>query len=69
MPWHQTNPVNERLRFVAAAQDGRFSITELCVKFGISRKTGYKLLDPYEADGPEDLRDRPRAPGTHPNQT
>jgi transposase InsO family protein len=69
MPWHQTDPVNERLKFVAAAQGGRLSITELCVQFGISRKTGYKLLDRYESDGPEGLRDRPRAPSTHPNQT
>jgi len=69
MPWHQTNSVNERLKFVAAAQSGRSSISELCLQFGISRKTGYKLLDRYEIDGPEGLRDRSRAPTTHPNQT
>ncbi len=69
MPWHQTDPVNERLKFVAAAQRGRHSMTELCAKFGISRKTGYKLLRRYEKDGPEGLRDRSRAPRRHPNQT
>jgi transposase len=61
--------VNERLKFVAAAQGGRTSMTELCQSFGISRKTGYKLLGRYERDGPEGLRDRPRAPRSHPNQT
>ena len=69
MPWHQTNPVNERLKFVATAQRGHLSITELCEQFGISRKTGYKILDRYEDEGPESLRDRSRAPRAHPNQT
>jgi transposase InsO family protein len=69
MPWHQTDPVNERLKFVAAVQSGQESITELCRRFGISRKTGYKLLDRYESDGAAALRDRSRAPHRHPNQT
>lgn len=69
MPWHQTNPVNERLKFVAAAQAGRLSMTELCEQYGISRKTGYKLLGRYERDGPEGLRDHSRAARWHPNQT
>lgn len=69
MPWQQADPVNERLKFVVAAQDGPFSITELCRRFGISRKTGYKLLARYESDGPEGMRDRSRAPASHPNRT
>jgi transposase InsO family protein len=69
MPWHQTDPVNERLKFVAAVQSGQESITELCRRFGISRKTGYQLLDRYESDGAAALRDRSRAPHRHPNQT
>lgn len=55
MPWHQTDPVIERLKFVAAAQSGHVSMTELCRRFGISRKTGYRLLDRYESDGPAAL--------------
>ena len=31
-------------RFVVLAQSGRFSVTDLCEQFGISRKTGYKRL-------------------------
>lgn len=69
MPWHQTNPVNERLKFVAEAQRGRRSMVELCEEFGISRKTGYKLVGRYQREGPEGLRDRSRAPKKHPNQT
>jgi transposase InsO family protein len=69
MTWHSTDPVNERLKFVAAAQAGNSSMTDLCAEFGISRKTGYKILRRYEEEGPESLRDRSRAPRRHPNQT
>ena len=44
-------------------------MTELCESFGISRNTGYKILNRYLRDGPEGLRDQSRAPRSHPNQT
>ena len=44
-------------------------MTALCKRFGISRKTGYKILARYAREGPEALRDRSRAPLVHPNQT
>lgn len=44
-------------------------MAELCREFGVSRKTGYKLMKRYAAEGADGLRDRPRAPKTHPNQT
>ena len=69
MPWHETDPVTERLKFVAAVESGRETMTALCAQFGISRKTGYKILERYRRDGPEGLRDRSRAPRSHPNQT
>ncbi len=69
MPWNETSPVNERLKFVAAVQRGDKTMAELCRDFGISSKTGYKLVARYEADGPEGLRDRSRAPRSSPQQT
>jgi len=69
MTWQETDPVNERVKFVTAAQSGRHAMTELCVKFGISRKTGYKILRRYKEDGVDGLRDQSRAPRRHPNQT
>ncbi|MDP3071742.1 MAG: helix-turn-helix domain-containing protein [Opitutaceae bacterium] len=38
-------------RFVILAQSDRFTVTELCEQFGISRKTGYKHLERYAAAG------------------
>ncbi len=42
-------------------------MAELCRRFGISRKTGYKLLRRYEEEGAQALTDRSRARQTHAN--
>jgi len=59
--------MDERLRFVKEALKGDESMTELCRAYGISRKTGYKVLTRYLALGPPGLLDRSRAPRMHPN--
>ncbi len=67
MPWKKTEPMNERLKFIAAHQTGEFTMTALCERFGISRKTGYKWLNRYAAEGVTGLEERSRAPHCHPN--
>ncbi len=67
MPWNETDPVNERLKFVAAHQCNEDSFTSLCSRFGVSRKTGYKWLDRYDRLGPKALDDQSRAPRTRRN--
>ena len=69
MPWLETDPVNERKRFILEATGGLFSHTELCHRHGISRKTGYKWLDRYRDEGPDGLEDRPHRPYAHPLTT
>jgi transposase InsO family protein len=66
MPWKETSPVNERVKFVAALLEGDASFTEICEHFGISRKQGYKWRERYEAGGVDALSDRSRAPLSHP---
>lgn len=39
--------MEEIIRFVSLAQTDRFTITELCAQFAISRKTAYKQLERY----------------------
>src|SRR2546422_4257889 len=68
MPWLETSSMTERQRFVDDAQHGLFSMTELCARYGISRKTGYKWLDRYDAQGQEGLRDRSHAPEACPHK-
>jgi putative transposase len=53
--------MDERLRFVARLLDGE-KMAPLCVEFGISRKTGYKIYDRYKDSGAEAFTDRSRRP-------
>lgn len=62
MPWLQTNPMDERMRFIVAHNEGLYSMSELCERFGISRQAGYKWLRRYEAEGVRGLADRSHAP-------
>lgn len=62
MPWQETDPVDQRSRFIDAYLAGGFSISELCARAQISRKTGYKWIDRYDAEGRAGLRDRSRTP-------
>ena len=69
MPWTETDPMTERHKFILAQEEGLFSMTELCERFGISRKTGYKWLGRYREEGVEGLQDRSRAPKHCPHST
>ena len=53
--------MDERLRFVARLLEGE-KMAPLCVEFGISRKTGYKIYDRYKACGVLAFNDRSRRP-------
>ena len=53
----------------SATLRGKETVAELCRRFGISRKTGYKLIGRYEAYGEGGLLDLNRAPHYHPNAT
>lgn len=62
MPWTETTPVDERLQFVLDAQSDRFSMAELCARYGVSRRVGYKWVHRYAEEGRLGLTDRSRAP-------
>lgn len=68
MPWSATCPMDERARFVRDAFSDCFTMTELCERYGISRKTGYKWIKRNQAGG-QACADASRAPRTHPNAT
>jgi transposase InsO family protein len=59
--------MDERLRFVARLLDGE-GMSDVCRVFGISRKTGYKILNRYRQEGLEALCDRSRRPVRYANQ-
>jgi len=69
MAWKESDRVSERLDFakLASVEGGNFA--ELCRRFGVSRKTGYKWLQRWQEEGPEGLVDRSRRPTNSPNRT
>jgi transposase len=67
MPWKECNLMDERLKFIARLLDGE-KMAGLCREFGISRKTGYKILGRYNETGLDGLTDRSRRPYRHANQ-
>ena len=62
MPWRTSGPMDERLQFVRDALRDRFTMSELCARYGVSRRIGYKWLARYEADGRRGLADRSHVP-------
>ena len=67
MPWKACSVMDERLRFIARLLDGE-SMSELCREAGISRKTGYKILNRYKEEGLTAITDRSRRPVRSANQ-
>jgi len=63
LPWSQYTVVDQREEFVGFARQPGANVSELCRRFQISRKTGYKWLDR------ESLEDRSRRPVSSPKRT
>ena len=60
--------MSERQEFVVFARQEGATISALCERYGISRKTGYKWLR-RAANGDQALADRSRRPRSSPTQT
>ena len=74
MPWNICDLMKKRSEFVQLAGSirsgrARGSVSELCQRYGISRKTGYKWLGRYAQEGEGGLADRSRAPRSQPQKT
>jgi len=65
MPWLESCAMDDRVRFVGDWLSDEVSKTELCERYGISRRTGYKWMARYAAEGPSGLADRSHAPLIH----
>lgn len=69
MPWQEVDAVDLRREFVALACHSDVSMSELCARYQISRKTGYKWLTRYRQLGPKGLTDQARTPRHSPART
>jgi len=68
VPWKSASPETEQIQFIQRWERGGETFLDLCQGFGISRKTGYKRLQRFQAWGLDGLGDLSRAPHRHPNQ-
>jgi len=59
--------MNQRIKFIARYLTNEATFTALCDEFEVSRKTGYKWVNRYDAGGASALEERSRAPLTHPH--
>lgn len=62
MPWRDVKPMDEKILFIADHLREACSFAQLCERYGISRKTGYKWVERYQAEGIEGLEERSRRP-------
>lgn len=62
MSWKECDQVSLRREFVCLASVEGSNMSELCRRFGIARKTGYKWLKRYRLEGESGLVDQSRRP-------
>lgn len=67
MSWKESVLMDERMKFIGHLLEGE-KMAEVCRKFGISRRTGYKFWERYKKVGLEGLTDRTRRPKRYANQ-
>ena len=69
MPWKESTPMSQRQEFVLLASNPSINFSELCQRFGISRKTGYKWRGRHQSHGLAGLEDQSRRPLNSPGKT
>ena len=62
MPWRSVTLMSQRIEFIMLNENKEINFTDLCRRFNISRKTGYKWLQRYRNDGVQGLNNRSRCP-------
>lgn len=69
MPWKQVDKMELRKEFAQKVRVEGVPIASACRDFSVSRPTGYKWLQRFEAQGSDGLADRSRAPRHIPHRT
>lgn len=69
MAWRVTNVIEQRKEFINEFLRNEFSLADLCRRFEISRKCGYKWIQRFQEEGYDGLKNRSRAPSHQPGET
>ncbi len=66
MAWRETTKMEQKIEFINEWRSGRFTITELCRHFNISRPTAYKWIARFQEKDLGGLEELPRRHISHP---
>lgn len=69
MPFKELSIMSQRIEFCMLASKPGSNMSELCHRFNITRRTGYKWLHRYHEEGLPGLKDKSRRPDYFPKQT
>lgn len=69
MPWKEVTKMTQLREFVYQVQKKELNFSEICRRYTISRKTGYKWLKRYGEEGKNGLMDLSKKPLSSPNKT
>lgn len=61
--------MEQKVEFICEWRSGKYTITELCKEFEISRQTAYKLIGKFEKHGIEGLTNKSSGHQNHPLRT
>ena len=69
MPWRECDAMSLRAEFAVLADMDGLNVRELCRRFGISPRTGYKWLGRWHDAGRAGLADHSRRSRSSPTRT
>ena len=61
--------MEQKMDFVKLVEQGSLSMSQLCLRFGITRRTGYKWVKRYRCEGLPGLKNRSKRPHYSPTKT
>lgn len=69
MPWKEICPMDQKVQMIGNYLSEEYTITQLSKMYEVSRKTIYKWIRRYQEQGSSALKERSKAPRSHPNAT
>jgi transposase InsO family protein len=69
MPWKKVLPMEEKLSFILEVKAGARDFAAICREFQVSRRTGYRWWQRYQASGLPGLVERSHRPHKCPHQS
>ncbi|MCB0541662.1 MAG: helix-turn-helix domain-containing protein, partial [Bacteroidetes bacterium] len=69
MSWQSKSVMEQKRQFIQLWLTNEYTVKGLCEAFGISRTTGYNLIEKYDQIGEEAFREESKAPLSIPHKT